>query len=92
MLAEDMECASGRCGMSKRKVWNVLEEGVECASGRRVLHLGGNYSPEEIDGEVSSRIISLTRGGGEGVGWPGEEGVERGKEKGSMYIYSHPTL
>ncbi len=28
----------------------MLAKGVECASGRRVLHLGGNYSPEEIDG------------------------------------------
>ncbi len=51
------------------ELWNVLAEGVECSCGRRVLHLGGNYSLEEIDGEVSSRIISLTTGGGGGRGW-----------------------
>ncbi len=69
-------------------MWNLLAEGVECASGRRVLHLGGNYSLEEIDGEVSSRIISLTTGGGGGGG----EGMERGTEKRSLYLYSHPTV
>ncbi len=33
MPAEGVECDSGRCGMRKRKVWNVVAEGVECASG-----------------------------------------------------------